>query len=554
MAVLQFVNLLLVIILIIQEGFSQKCISNGECDGHELCPTWKDDGECYRSPSYMKRICPASCFDMGIPSRNECIDAHENCALWSQDAECETNNEVKRYCKLSCGSCANIGKKDFRRNDDTQERGRTLTTRTSTEQKDSCKNNHDSCSSWASMGECDKNPSYMLNNCKVACGMCEKTETINGDDESEMVRRTAKFGEMQVVEGYAKEETLDKVKEMLHYMEKSEDYLSLPSMIRSNCRNNNELCSFWAALGECEKNISFMQIQCAPACQTCHFIDMARRCPKLLDSIPALKPGDLNAIFEQIVDTAPGNRTLTDEDRKNLALSEMTEYSVTVHSRPSDDPVTDVHVRLDRELPPWVITLDGFLTDEECDSMIQHGFDAGYKRSEDVGGQKFDGTVDSRKIEGRTSENAWCSTRNGCRGKTVPKRILDRMSTILGIPSENSEDLQILKYEVGQFYKTHHDYIRHQQNRQCGPRILTFFLYLSDVEAGGGTHFPDLGITVIPKKGRAVLWPSVYNALPMDVDQRTRHQALPVEEGVKFGANAWIHMFDYQAPQRIGCN
>ena len=103
----------------------------------------------YRSPSYMKRICPASCFDMGIPSRNECIDVHENCALWSQDAECETNNEVKRYCKLSCGSCANIGKKDFRRNDDTQERGRTLTTRTSTEQKDSCKNNHDSCSSWA---------------------------------------------------------------------------------------------------------------------------------------------------------------------------------------------------------------------------------------------------------------------------------------------------------------------------------------------------------------------------------------------------------------------
>ena len=40
------------------------------------------------------------------------------------------------------------------------------------------------------------------------------------------------------------------------------------------------------------------------------------------------------------------------------------------------------------------------------------------------------------------------------------------------------------------------DYIPHQRSRQCGPRVLTFFLYLSDVEVGGGTDFPDLGITV----------------------------------------------------------
>lgn len=271
---------------------------------------------------------------------------------------------------------------------------------------------------------------------------------------------------------------------------------------------------------------------------------MESRCPKNPDAIPALKPGDLNRMFEKIVETAPGNRTLTDEDRQQLRAAEMTEYSVKVHSRPSNDPDPD----------PWLITIDDFLTDEECDSIIQHGFDSGYKRSEDVGKQKFDGTVDSRQSKGRTSENAWCSTRNGCREKVIPKRIVDRMSTITGIPSENSEDLQILKYEVGQFYNTHHDYIPHQKERQCGPRILTFFLYLSDVQQGGGTDFPDLGITIMPRKGRGVLWPSVFDAEPMTGDMRMRHQALPVEEGTKFGANAWIHMYDYQAPQRIGCN
>ena len=79
-------------------------------------------------------------------------------------------------------------------------------------------------------------------------------------------------------------------------------------------------------------------------------------------------------------------------------------------------------------------------------------------------------------------------------------------------------------------------------------------MYLSDVEAGGGTNFPDLGITVMPKQGRAVLWPSVLNAQPLDIDERTRHQAMDVEAGTKFAANGWIHQFDYIGPQDRGCN
>ena len=34
---------------------------------------------------------------------------------------------------------------------------------------------------------------------------------------------------------------------------------------------------------------------------------------------------------------------------------------------------------------------------------------------------------------------------------------------------------------------------RRQNLLACGPRILTFFLYLSDVEEGGETKFPFLG-------------------------------------------------------------
>jgi prolyl 4-hydroxylase len=185
--------------------------------------------------------------------------------------------------------------------------------------------------------------------------------------------------------------------------------------------------------------------------------------------------------------------------------------------------------------------------------MIQLGYKYVYKRSEDVGEKKFDGSHDAVQSTRRTSENAWCSTFHGCREETIPSLVHERMAKVMAIPPGNSEDLQLLKYEKGAFYRTHHDYIPHQKDRQCGPRILTFFLYLSNVTAGGGTDFPQLGITVMPKQGQALLWPSVLNSDPMAKDSRTYHQAMDVEEGLKFAANGWIHMYDYQTAQKKGC-
>ena len=51
----------------------------------------------------------------------------------------------------------------------------------------------------------------------------------------------------------------------------------------------------------------------------------------------------------------------------------------------------------------------------------------------------------------------------------------------------------MLRYQKGQYYRTHHDMGVSDNELACGPRILTFFLYLSDVEEGGGTNFPRLG-------------------------------------------------------------
>ena len=85
-------------------------------------------------------------------------------------------------------------------------------------------------------------------------------------------------------------------------------------------------------------------------------------------------------------------------------------------------------------------------------------------------------------IRDRTSENAWCKSR--CYNDRVTQHVLEKMTNVTQIHDNHAEYLQLLKYEVGEFYKTHHDYIPPQKMRAQGVRILTVFLYLNDVAEG----------------------------------------------------------------------
>ena len=159
-------------------------------------------------------------------------------------------------------------------------------------------------------------------------------------------------------------------------------------------------------------------------------------------------------MFERIVNTAPGNTTsYSDEVKKSMEEFKTPPYTVTVHSRPSEEPATEIDPVMDKSLPPWVITFDNFMTDEECEAMIQLGYKYEYKRSEDVGDEKPDGSFGSIQSTRRTSENAWCSSHGGCREEEIPDRIHKRIAEVLQIPAENSEDFQILRYEQNQFYR-----------------------------------------------------------------------------------------------------
>lgn len=151
----------------------------------------------------------------------------------------------------------------------------------------------------------------------------------------------------------------------------------------------------------------------------------------------------------------------------------------------------------------------------------------------------------------RTSSTAWCDP-HSCQRDPILAAVRRRIANLTLVPERNAEHLQVLKYDTGQFYKTHHDQ-NSPTTSYWGPRMYTFFMYLNDCEGGGQTHFPRLNISVAPRRGRALLWPSVLNEDPNLRDDRTEHEAVAVSAGRKYAANYWLHMYDFQLANDRGC-
>jgi hypothetical protein len=68
--------------------------------------------------------------------------------------------------------------------------------------------------------------------------------------------------------------------------------------------------TFFFETTECEANPPYMTIQCSPACLTCEQLDSGVICPFDRNDPTVWGPGDLNAMFEQIV-ASPANEQYT---------------------------------------------------------------------------------------------------------------------------------------------------------------------------------------------------------------------------------------------------
>jgi len=189
---------------------------------------------------------------------------------------------------------------------------------------------------------------------------------------------------------------------------------------------------------------------------------------------------------------------------------------------------------------PRVVLLGNVLSDEECDALCTF---AGQRlmRSPVVD----DGDGKTHMHAHRTSQGAMLA-----RGETDLIGCIDaRLAQLARWPVERGEGLQVVRYAKGNEYRAHYDWFdpalpgprKHLEHG--GQRVGTFVLYLSDVEKGGGTAFPGLGLEIQPRKGNAVYFANTDAYGTPDRD--TLHAGAPVMKGVKFIANKWLRERDY---------
>ena len=201
----------------------------------------------------------------------------------------------------------------------------------------------------------------------------------------------------------------------------------------------------------------------------------------------------------------------------------------------------DVNITL-RLQNPYVLVLDNVLSTDECDTLVTLA-QTKLKRStviDPASGQEIN-------IAERSSSGTFFNV-----NETPFIAMLDkRIAEIMDMPVENGEGLQILHYRQGGEYRPHFDYFppadpgSQAHLQRGGQRVSTMVIYLSAVEDGGGTQFPEVGLTVIPKKGSAVYFEYCNQA--GEVDPLTLHAGLPVLAGEKWIATKWVRQSRYGA-------
>ena len=136
-----------------------------------------------------------------------CRDRSKSCFTWASKDYCTNSSYatyMRRACKKSCGFCH---KKCRNKQPDTL------------------------CESWKRIGECERNPGYMLKNCRRSCKRCE-------------------------------------IQPIQHPILKPKSH-SEGSSTHQRCQNKqpDASCNYWKTMGECERIPRFMLKNCKKSCE-----------------------------------------------------------------------------------------------------------------------------------------------------------------------------------------------------------------------------------------------------------------------------------------------
>ena len=187
---------------------------------------------------------------------------------------------------------------------------------------------------------------------------------------------------------------------------------------------------------------------------------------------------------------------------------------------------------------PILYVVNDFLSNDECDAFIEAS-EGKLKPSTVISSDKH------IQHESRTSENCWIEHD----ANEIVHEVSKRFSILVQMPIRNAEQYQLVYYKRGTEYKPHFDSFDYETDdgkknwEPGGQRMITVIAYLNDVEEGGETGFPKLGVDIPPKKGDAVVF---HNTLPIGagtrpkIHPRSLHGGMPVLKGEKWMVNLWF--------------
>lgn len=183
---------------------------------------------------------------------------------------------------------------------------------------------------------------------------------------------------------------------------------------------------------------------------------------------------------------------------------------------------------------PLVLTVDDVLSRDECESLIER-----IEREKPTAAPvtTFGGFAMRPDIRNNTRvmfDDVELAT-------TLFERVRDHLPGVLEADwqiSGANERLRCYRYEPGQYFRPHFDgaFVRSPDERS----LLTFMIYLNDVDAGGDTRFLDLDLTVKPRAGMALLF-----------NHHVRHESATMERGLKYAVRSDV-MYRRDARAR-GC-
>ena len=186
-----------------------------------------------------------------------------------------------------------------------------------------------------------------------------------------------------------------------------------------------------------------------------------------------------------------------------------------------------------RWVPPMVIK--SVLTVSECTDLIdfveKHGL---LSISKVLSDQEVDRQV-------RSSETAWLPKSN-----PITLKLCTIAAKLANKTIDCCEDMQVVKYQVGGFYKAHHDAccddseICEKFIDRGGQRVGTLLVYLNDSFTDGETHFPEYNDTKLKvPPGDAIFFRPLAEIDPK-CHPHALHAGLPISSGVKYICNIWV--------------